>query len=169
MNIPLLGRLDAEPDSPEWLKSQPRPVPFFDGQKLEFVLDSLEESDKEDVNDAIASFLKLDPSDRLAASQYVFANYVKMAARDPDLDCRIESEDAVWDHVQPTAVCVSRRDRRDCAIYVAISANCDWDQEHGLQIVFRRGSELARVSDYDGHLTHTDAYDLPEDQDRIVS
>jgi hypothetical protein len=37
-----------------------------------------------------------------------------------------------------------------------------------LQIVYRRGSELSRVSAQDGHLTHTDAFDLPEDQDRIA-
>ena len=61
-----------------------------------------------------------------------------------------------------------RRDRRDCAIYVVVGANCNWEFEHGLQIVYRPGSELVRLSQIDGHLTHTDANDLPEEQDQIV-
>lgn len=49
-----------------------------------------------------------------------------------------------------------------------IAAECDWEPEHGLLIVYRNGNELSRVSDQDGHLTHTDAYDLPEQEDRIA-
>ncbi len=68
----------------------------------------------------------------------------------------------------PTEVFVSRRSERDRAIYVQITADCDWEPEHGLQIVYRRGSELSRVSDLDGHLTHSDADDLAEEQDKIA-
>ena len=85
-----------------------------------------------------------------------------------DIECRVSVPEAVWAHVQPTGIVVSRRHRRDCAIYVQITANCDWEPEHGLQIIYRRGCELSRVSDYDGHLAHADAYGLPEDQDRII-
>ena len=45
--------------------------------------------------------------------------------------------------------------------------DCDWEPEHGLQLVFRKGQSLSRVSDDDGHLTYSDAFNLPEDQDRI--
>lgn len=137
----------------------------------QITLDSLEEADKQDVENAIASFLKLGPADRLAISRYVFADYRRMAelVSKEDLGCRIESEAAVWQHVHPSEVFISRRHRRDRAIYISITAECDWEPEHGLQITYRRGSELARVSDQDGHLTHTDAYDLPEEQDKINS
>jgi hypothetical protein len=171
MNIPILGSLEAEPDIPEWLTSDPRGIPFFDGIKLPIVLDSLDEADEKEVESAIVAFLLLGPIDRLEASQHVFENYKRMAAMttEEDLDCQIESPEAVWQHVRPAQVFVARRNRRDCAIYVTIAAECDWEREHGLQIVYRRGQYLTRVSDQDGHLTHADAYDLPEDQDRIVS
>lgn len=168
MNIPLLGVLEHDPESSEWV-SEPRLVPFFDDLSLPFVLESLEQADEEEVNEAVAAFLNLTFSDRLAAAQYVFANYLKMAKlAGEDLDCHIESEGMVREHVDPCEVVVSRRESGDCAIYVAITGNCDWDQEHGLQIVYRRGRELARVSDQDGHLTNADAYDLAEDEDSIV-
>ena len=44
---------------------------------------------------------------------------------------------------------------------------CTWDQEHGLQIIYRRGAELSRVSQQDGHLTTSDAYARPDSEDRI--
>ena len=51
-------------------------------------------------------------------------------------------------------------------VYVQVACECAWESEHGLQLVFRQGATLSRVSDQDGHLTHADAYDLPEDQEQ---
>lgn len=169
LHIAMLGPLKRDFHIKEWLVSEAFPIPFLDGQKLPITIQDPKEGDQEEIDHAISSFLMLSHDDRLAISRYIFANYRQMAelVSAEDLGCEIESEETVWEHVQPSAIYVSRRDRRDCAIYVAIAANCDWEPEHGLQVVFRRGSELVRVSDQDGHLTHTDAYDLPEEEDRI--
>lgn len=171
LHIPVLGLLHRDPHIPEWLVSEPLPIPFFDGQKLSVTIEGLKESDQNEIEDAISSFLRMGRVDRLAISGYVFANYQQTAEQvsEDDLGCHIESEQAVWEHLQPCAIYISRRHRRDCAIYLLIGANCDWEPEHGLQIVYRRGSELVRVSQQDGHLTHTDANDLPEEEDTIVS
>jgi hypothetical protein len=170
LHIPALGPLHRDLHIPEWLVSEPLPIPFFDGQKVPVTIEKLKESDQKEIEDAVSSFLRLGRVDRLAISGYVFANYQQTAelVSEEDLGCHIESEQAVWDHVQPGEIYISRRHRRDCAIYLVIGASCDWEPEHGLQMVYRRGSELVRVSQQDGHLTHTDAYDLPEEQDRIV-
>jgi hypothetical protein len=170
MNIPSLGVLKPHADVPEWLTSAAVTVPYFDGRKLVFTLDSLKDSDAPEVSAAIEAFLRLGTKDRLTAARYVFANYQAIAdsISEEDLACDIRSAEDVWNHVHPSEVFVSRRHRREKAIYVQITAECDWEPEHGLQIVYRRGSELSRVSDQDGHLTHADAYDIPEDQDKIV-
>lgn len=39
--------------------------------------------------------------------------------------------------------------------------------EHGLQIIYRAGRVLSRVREQDGHLTFTDAHDMPEEQGKI--
>lgn len=170
MNIPELGSLLRDKQIDTWLISDPVTVPYFDGKKLTFTLDGLTESDTQDARSAISAFLKLGPKDRLEAGKYVFANYRQMAALvdEDDLGCRITSEDEVWKHVHPSEIFVSKRRRRDNYIYIQITAECDWEAEHGLQIIYRQGQELSRVSDQDGHLTHSDAYGLPEDQDKIV-
>jgi len=57
-------------------------------------------------------------------------------------------------------------------VYFSIEGNCDWEEEHGLQLVFRDGTEVTKVGQYDGHLkTETgDVYDNgvdPEDDDSV--
>lgn len=170
MNIPELGPLRPHKRIRRWLTSEPVAIPYFDGQKLAFVLDGLAESDANDARTAINAFLKLTPEDRLAAGKYVFENYQTIAAlvEEHELGCEITSPDEVWAHVHPSEIFVSKRGRRDKDIYIRITAECDWEPEHGLQIIYRRGQELSRVSEQDGHLTHTDAYDLPEEQDNIT-
>ncbi len=170
MNIPALGPLQPDSKIPEWLVSQPISVPFLEGAKLTFTLDGLEDTDEADASNAVEAFLGLPPDARKNAAPYVFANYRRMAelVSDEDLACRIGSEEDVWAHVNFSEVFVSRRHRRDKAIYVQITAECDWEPEHGLQLVYRGGKELVRVSEQDGHLTYTDACDLPETEARIV-
>ena len=171
MNIPILGPLKPHPDIPEWLVSEPLQIQYFDDLKLTVTLDGLEDADAHDVERAVDAFFKLGAKDRLAASQYVFENYRKMAdlVYEDDLGCRIDLKEEVWSHVHASEIFISKRHRRDRAIYISITAACDWEREHGLQIIYRSGAKLSRVSAQDGHLTHTDAYNLPEDQDKIVS
>ena len=170
MNIPPLGPLRPDSQFPEWLVSAPVSVPYFDGLPLKFTLNELTDADTEDVRNAVAAFLALGATDRLAAGPHVFQNYRQMvdAVGEEDVGVQIASPEAVWAHVHPSEIYISRRHRRNQAIYVQILADSDWEEEHGLQIVYRRGSELSRVSDQDGHLTRADAYDTPEEQDRII-
>lgn len=170
MNIPQLGPLHPDSSIPEWLVSKPVSIPYFDHEDLTFTLEDLTEDDLPDVQKAVAAFLALGPEARLAASPYVFQNYREMvdAVGEDCFECDITKPEDVWAHVYPSEIHVSRRYRCDRLIYLKITASCDWEPEHALQLVYRQGSELSRVSAQDGHLTRTDAYDLPEDQDRII-
>ncbi len=164
------GELGADKDIPEWLISRPLAVGYFPGARLNFVFENLaEDARPEEYFDAARSFLELTVSDRCHATKHVYKNFSDFVAAvaAEDVDVQIDVPEDVWQHVSPTAIRVSRRHRRDKAVYVTIEAECDWEPEHGLQIVYCRGIELRRVSDQDGHLTHTDAYDLPEEEDRI--
>jgi len=50
-----------------------------------------------------------------------------------------------------------------------VACECDWEPEHGLQLVFRQGRKLTRISAQDGHLTEADAYDKPDEEDELLS
>lgn len=170
MNIPELGSLGPDSHIPEWLVSSPIAIPFFDGTALAFTLDGFESQDENAIRDAVRSFLALTSSDRLAASDYVFQFYQWYASMlsEEDLGCSPQRPEDIWQHVHPSAITLARRGRRDTHVYVRIEAECDWDPEHGLQIVYRCGQSISRVSSQDGHLTHSDAYDVPDEQDVIV-
>ena len=168
--IELLGGLRPHEDIPEWMVSQPVDVPYFPGVRLTFVIEDLaKDRSPQELEAAVRKFLELTPADRDEASSHVFKNYTEFveAVEPEDDDVVIGRPEEVWAYVHPTAIHVSRRHRRDRKVYVQITADCDWELEHGLQIVYREGNQLSRVSSQDGHLTHTDAYDLPEDEDRI--
>lgn len=165
--LPPLGELTPDADAPEWWVSQPVAVPFLDGQRVSFTV-TAEATDgvyPPDVAEAVRQFLALGPDDRAAAAPLVFQNYADFADAVTEVEVEIDGPAAVWDHVRVTGIHVDRRPRRDRDVYVQVTCNCDWEVEHGLQLVFRRGSRLVRVSDQDGHLTRADAYDLPEDHD----
>ncbi len=173
MRIEQLGELSPDERIPEWLVSKRVDVPYFPGAQLRFVFDSLDGDDRPDeFTSAVHRFLALSIRDRDKAAAYVFRNYREIcdAIGDAEVGVDIDGPADVWNHVHPGEIHVSlwRRPYGDRKVYVQITAECAWEPEHGLQIVYRDGSELKRVSQQDGHLTHVDAYGLPEAEDRIV-
>ena len=81
----------------------------------------------------------------------------------------IKDKNDIWNHVQPYEIYVERRPYEDKDIYINIICDCDWELEHGLQLVFRQGKQITRVSMIDGHLTEADAYDKPDSEDELLS
>ncbi len=167
--LPPLGELTQDKNVPEWWTSRPLPVPYFSGSPISFTVmtDTPEADFPPGASDAIRNFLSLDDRDRRAASQRVYENYRVFADAVEEVGVEIADAANVWDHVEVGMIYVSRRHRRDRDIYVQLACICDWEGEHGLQLVFRGGSKLCRVSEQDGHLTDADAYDLPEDQEAM--
>ena len=127
---------------------------------------------------ALQNLLALSITDRNSFSAPVYKNYTDLLAEldedgedesfYPKLD-NLNSPEDIWKFVHPTSITVERRDRRDMDIYISVSCECDWEDEHGLQLVFRQGKKLTRVSGHDGHLTESDAYDYPDEQDELLS
>ena len=144
----------------------PVPVPYFSNEMVPFtvVVEANGSTYPPDVVEAVERFLSLRVEDRQAASARVFTNY-KDYADAVEIDLEIDHPAAVWNHVRVTDIIVDRRHHRDQDVYIVATCECEWEIEHGLQLVFRRGSNLVRVSDQDGHLTDSDAYDQPDDDD----
>ena len=170
MNLETLGELTPDPDIEEWWVSEPVSVGYFAGTPLYFVLEDVaDDPAPAEFETAVQNFLTLTSQDRAEATPWVFRNYTDYAEAvgEDDLDFVIDTPEDVWAHVQPTKVHVLRRAYGDRKVYVVVAADCDWEEEHALQIVYREGKQLSRVSAQDGHVTHADAYGLPEDKDRV--
>ena len=172
MRIDYVGELHQNPTIPEWLDSDPIEIPYFGNRKFVVTFqDVADDSAPQDFVDAIGNFLELTQQDREATNPYLFAEYRDFVecVGENEFDFSIEAENYIWEHVHPTHIHVSRRYYGDKAVYVQIAAECDWEEEHALQIVYKDGKTLKRVSSQDGHLTNSDAYGRPELEDVIVS
>jgi hypothetical protein len=158
-SIPVIGALTQDRQFPELWISQPVPVPFFLGTPLRFVIisDKWDSADQPGFANAVGNFLSLGESDRGAASSRVFKNYRDFFDIVEEVAVQIDDPAKVWNYVQPTEIFVQGGDDGDSAIYVQVACECGWEIEHGLQLVFRQGNELIRVSEQDGHLTDADS------------
>lgn len=130
-------------------------VPYFDNAELQY--DPLDEEyggpDPARAELLLQAFATLTSADRLADSRHVHA-YCKafIAATDLAEDMTApENPKDIWRHVQPTSISVTTGEGLDPHAYVIVCANCDWETEHGLQMVWRGGTELVRVSGIDLH------------------
>lgn len=174
----VIGRLVQDEELDDWWKSEPIKIPLFGGHEIPFIfidhdpakdLEFLAETDA-----ALHNFLQLDVASKTKLSERVYNNcmdFLEMVDYDEaDDELRaIKDKDEIWNFVYPNEIYISRRHRRDKDIYVNINCDCDWEQEHGLQLVFRQGKQLTRISDIDGHLTEADAYDKPDAEDELLS
>ena len=163
MEIPGLGLVTREDQFGRY-RSQPLPVPVLGGQLCRIVVDGYDEDPaKEDFHAAIASFLSADPRVLRDAEPHLHRYYEDCIADwDPTDDeyFAIDRPGDLWAHIQLGAEpVVERRPYGDRRIYVSLECECDWEPEHGLQIVFEDGKRVSMVGPYTGHLTTSDAYD----------
>jgi hypothetical protein len=183
---------------PTWWKSNEIEIPYFDNQKIAFIFSDFEPQNDEkfidEADQALANFLKLGVDERNSISELVYKNClhffeitglnketIKMFQEIEDpidwhkqvihkgklLDLKDINE--VWQFVHPTEIHVVRRPYEEPDIYVQVYCNCDWEIEHGLQLVFKQGKKITRISQQDGHLTEADAYNIPDEEDELLS
>ncbi len=158
-DLPSLGRLKQDPNIPEWWNSKPVRVPFCSGKALPFCVRT--EADRNayppDVHEAVRNFLNLTDADRLAASERVFRHYREIVSYVPEVDLGVTEPARIWDHIRFTNVSVDRYDEADGAVYVRLVGDCDWEQEHGFQMLFRGGTTITLVGEHeDGSFVEDD-------------
>lgn len=173
MQIPGLGPV-VEDTELGWYRSEPVAVPVLGGALCRIVLDGYgDDQRQEDFHEAIRTFRTLDPSVLTAATPAIFAYYRDVmndvvTAGDHDWYVEIEGSRNVLDHVRLGGEPIVSRDAYgDRRVYVSLECECDWELEHGLQIVFRDGRLVTKVGPYDGHLTNSAAF-ADDDLDGVV-
>lgn len=154
-----LGRLTLDAEL-GWWQSQPIALALFDGASAHIVLDAEGEDEHApfaaDVLAAANAFLALQSSHRDEIEPHVWQEYIDI--RDVvGEDCPEITRADIWKNVELNGVHIERRIEDDL-VYVSIECNCEWEPEHGMQLVLQHGSRWVRVSDYSGHLTEGDSF-----------
>lgn len=167
---PVLGVLTRSDDEDfqDWWYSEPMAVPFWENREIPFVYVFEPDADTDFIRMADASvknFLKLSNEDRLSLTPFLRNNR--------DAACGTtasDGDDAVWKAVTPPdLIQVQRRHCRDKDIYLQMGLDCEWEEENGVQLVFRRGQTLTRVSTQDGWLTDADALTMLDEDDTMLA
>lgn len=117
---------------------------------------------------ALQNFLRLSEGWLENCSQYLWEYYRDMVELigEEDLD-PIDADDDILSKIELDSEIEVRWDCDENDVYVSLGGGCDWEIEHGLQITLRNGNVLAKVGDYDGHVSNADAYDR-EDFKNVV-
>jgi hypothetical protein len=147
-------------------KNEPSLVKALRGHVFDVLVDADASQKKhaKAVAAALRNFREQLPEALLAAEGHVFLYYLdckgSFAPGHPE-HVEIARPADVWNHVELGGeATVGRRDA-DGKIYVSLECSCDWEQEHGLQIVLEEGLRVNKVGPFDGHPTNADAYDDP--------
>lgn len=166
---PLLGELVRSDDEEfqDWWYSAPVAIPFWNKAKIPFVYVFTPGEDAEFItaaDKAVHNFLKQTNENRLALSPFLAENRRDVLGED------VPDAADIWSQITPPDVIqIHRRHCRDMDVYIHMGMDCEWEQRTGLQLVFRRGLKLTRVSRQDGWLTDADAYDIPDSEDDLLS
>ena len=146
-------------------------VPVLD-RECRFIIEGYQDdSSPNDFQAAIQNFLSLTPETLADAEEHVYQYYKRMNDmcwnESDDEYLRIQSPSDVWKHVEFGVEPLVVRRKRDNKIYISLECECDWEPEHGLQIVFKEGIRVNKIGGYDGHLSNSDAYADPRLEDVI--
>ena len=147
-------------------------VPFFGGKEVELFFE--DEEELLELAENVRSFMGLGEAQRLEATRHLWAYFndftsdVGLEWVDAGLKALSADSPDIWNFVQPSTLSAERswdlHSRDVLRPYVIVECNCDWEAEHGLLLSWRDGTELVKVSGYDGHATNGHAYnDLSRD------
>lgn len=165
------GLVKLEEKNEKWA-TEPVNIKFLDCEKCRFVFDDayITDSNKEDYHLAISNFYNLTKSVLLAVSKYAFQYYQDITSQlNPesswykDSYVYIANENDVWNYVQFCEILTITRNKEDNTVYICLGASCDWEPEHGLQLVFKKGEFVNRLSQIDFILTNSDPAVVYED------
>lgn len=162
ISIPGLGEVTKD-ESSDWLYSTEMKAMILGGRTCRIVVEGYEEDTaKEDFHIAIRNFLSAPESVLKEAEAFIYRYYQdanSIWAPEDEEYLVVATPQEIWNHISlGNEPVVSRRHYGDNAVYVSLECNCDWEPEHGLQIVFKNGLKVNKVGPFNGHLTNSDAY-----------
>ena len=101
----------------------------------------------EGAENTIEKFLTLNLDNRNKDSETVFKYYEQVLKSGYTENLNISELKNIWNFVRPSEITVSSEENGK--FYVYISCGCQWEEEHGLQLVYENGEKLIRASGHE--------------------
>ena len=152
MNSRIVGALYPVGNTADFFESKPFPIPYFDNKELKIGFVEAEHQPYLDTADQVfENFLKLNSLDKMEGSDMVFDYYSEVLKKVYTDRLPIKKPKYIWNFVIPNEIIIHWDEVGD--FYLCVLCECAWEQEHGLQLVFKNGKILTRASGDDGHFT----------------
>jgi len=140
-----LGDMRRNPDRrfSAWLWSEPVRVEVFEGKLLPFVIETEEvdlASSIESIESAVANFLAMNASQREGITEFVYKSNFEFYREESDY-LEVKDPSDLWRYIYPDEVFVKQK-LEDKDFYIQVSGECEWDHEHGLEMVFKHGDQI---------------------------
>ena len=147
----IVGQLTQDKHFEEWWNSDLIEIPYFQNKGLKIVFTAAESKEYFELADiALGNFMQLTISDRESDSSLISENYKQNLIFDYTPKLELKTDNEIWNFVYPSNIILEQNEKGE--VFVLIECNCKWEEEHGLQLVFKNGKELTRVSYCDGGL-----------------
>jgi hypothetical protein len=152
MDSKIAGQLKPDQHGSGLYESEPLEIPYFNNKKLAIGFAEAEHKEYMDMADIILqNFLELNSRNKIIDSAMVHEYYAQTLKHGDIKPLKITSIEDIWDFVEPEEIIIQCDENAN--FYLCVSCSCEWEQEHGLQLVFKNGQTLTRASGHDGHFT----------------
>jgi hypothetical protein len=149
MESRIVGQIKPVDNNPDFFESNPYPIPYFDNKPLKVgFVEPKHEPYLLEADNVLQNFLFLDKQDRIKDSQLVFNYYNDTLKNGYTKSLDVSDIFDIWNFVYPSEIIVHWDENAD--FYLCVTCDCDWEEEHGLQLVFKDGKKLTRAGGHDG-------------------
>lgn len=152
MESKIVGQLKPLEYDTDFFESEPFAIPYFDNKKLKIgFVEAKHAPYLSEADEVLENFLKLTGEERIKDSQLVFNYYDETLKFGYTEQLDIKTVDEIWNFVYPSEIIIDCDEKGN--FYLCVSCGCEWEEEHGLQLVFKDGLTLTRANGHDGYYT----------------
>ena len=152
MESKIVGQLKPNEHDLDYFESEPFEIPYFDNKKIKVgFVEAGHQPYLEGADKVLQNFLGLNSTHRIQNSEIVSNCYAEMLKHGYTRPLDVVANRDIWNFVTPTEILIPWDENGD--FYLCVSCECEWEEEHGLQLVFKNGETLTRASGHDGHFT----------------
>ncbi len=150
MKSSIAGRLRPIEYDPEFYESEPFEIPYFDNEKLKIgFVEAKYQPYLDGADQALQRFITLTSSERIKDSEIVRHYYIQTLQFGLTNPLTMPTSQDIWNYITPNEIIIHWDENEE--FYVCVSCECEWEEEHGLQLVFKDGKTLTRAGGHDGH------------------
>jgi hypothetical protein len=152
MESKIIGQLKQNEHFEDWFESVPVEIPYFEGQKLKVTFtEAMYKPYMDCADNALGNFLNKNSEERVNDSELVYKYYSETLNFGYTKPLNLNSKDEIWKFIKPSEIMIDWDENEN--FYLCVSCGCEWEEEHGLQLVFKNGEKLTRASGHDGQYT----------------